>query len=385
MTSGSVWHSSASERDAWSFIVGRSFIAAVNSGASNSVLTSLWTFADAEDASIEELVGAVPLGSDGGVHSFAVVSMLGVVDESAGDRVISVVVRGSAVVDVFSVGGARRFAAGGMEPWMLADFRSVTAVIVSGDDQPTSPVAQSGAGALPMANGIVRADRLLWSLAPVAFPAETDRRPRAEPVAPDAEPVAPRPHAEVPAPRAEAEDIEEGDIEATIITARDPRHTPSPIDDETVLVSRSGSRSAPAAPPRAATPPIAEFRFRVGAAQPQPLDAPTVIGRNPTAPRVIAGRTPRLVRVESPDAAVSSTHLRLVQEGGAVVATDLRSTNGTLVTPLGGKRRRLRPGEAMVVLVGTRIDIGDGNIIEIMPAEQTLGSAQAPEPGKGPA
>jgi pSer/pThr/pTyr-binding forkhead associated (FHA) protein len=82
---------------------------------------------------------------------------------------------------------------------------------------------------------------------------------------------------------------------------------------------------------------------------------------------------------------VSSSHLRLVAEGGAVVATDLRSTNGTLVTPRGGKRRRLRPGESLVVLAGTRIDIGDGNIIEIMSTESRLEPAASPEPGKGPA
>jgi len=371
VTSGSVWHLPTSGRDDWSFVVARSFLAAVNAGASDTVLATLWALADADDVTVEQLVGAIPLGVEAGVHSFAVVSMPGAPDQSAGDRVVTVVVRGAAVVDLFSVGGARRFGAGAVEPWMLADFRSVTAVVIGGDDQPTAPVPRSGAGSLPVNSGIVVAERLLWSLAPVAFSRAAHESGHTAPRA-----LAPETSAEAP-----------HDLDATIVTARERQVASSPLDDETVLISRSGSRVAPAEPqnPRSAPPPAVRFRFRVASGEPQPLDSPVVIGRNPSAPRVIAGRTPRLVQVESPDAAVSSSHLRLVHEGGAVVATDLRSTNGTLVTPLGGKRRRMRPGETLVVLPGARIDIGDGNIIEIMPAEQILGSAHSPEPGKGPA
>jgi hypothetical protein len=56
--------------------------------------------------------------------------------------------------------------------------------------------------------------------------------------------------------------------------------------------------------------------------------------------------------------------VRIEQTGDAVVVTDLRSTNGTVLTIL-GERVRLRPGQSHVVLAGTTVDIGDGNIIEI--------------------
>jgi hypothetical protein len=378
VTSGSVWYASASTRDGWHFVVARSFLIAVNAGASNSVLAALWALADAEEIAVEDLVGVIPLSADSGVHSFALVSFERDAAAQPHDRVVTAVVRGSAVVDLFSIGGSRRFGAGGVEPWMLADFRSVTAVVIGGDDVPTSPVADVGTGSLPVDSGIVQAARLLWTLEPVEFRA-----------------IAPRPGPEkhgaldiVGTATNESDHVDspQVDTEATIITAR-KLPVFAPLDDETILLSRTGSRSRPASPEAVAavSPPVVRFTFRLASGEPQPLDAPTVFGRNPSAPRVVAGRVPRLVRVDSPDAAVSSTHLRLVAEGGAVVATDLRSTNGTLVTPRGGKRRRLRPGESLVVLAGTRIDIGDGNIIEIMSTQPRLEPTVSPEPGKGPA
>jgi pSer/pThr/pTyr-binding forkhead associated (FHA) protein len=89
-----------------------------------------------------------------------------------------------------------------------------------------------------------------------------------------------------------------------------------------------------------------------------------LVGRRPVPQRVADGAAPRLVTVASPTAEVSSTHVRIEQSGDAVVVTDLRSTNGTVVTGPAGARR-LRPGESVVVLAGARVDIGDGNIIEI--------------------
>jgi hypothetical protein len=54
-------------------------------------------------------------------------------------------------------------------------------------------------------------------------------------------------------------------------------------------------------------------------------------------------------------------------EGERLVATDLRSTNGTIVrTPRGS--RRMRAGESIVVTPGTILDLGDDTIVEILPA-----------------
>ena len=75
-------------------------------------------------------------------------------------------------------------------------------------------------------------------------------------------------------------------------------------------------------------------------------------------------------RADSPRSVVSSTHLELRLEGTRLVATDLRSTNGTTVRTAAGVRR-LRAGESLVVTPGSSIDLGDDTIIEILPAHGT--------------
>ncbi|MGW4927725.1 FHA domain-containing protein [Agromyces sp. NPDC004153] len=109
--------------------------------------------------------------------------------------------------------------------------------------------------------------------------------------------------------------------------------------------------------------------FRVVGGDPRPVTGPVLIGRRPHAPRVPdpRGVVPELVTVASPRAVVSGTHLELRVEGTRVVATDLRSTNGTIVRSATGVRR-MRAGESIVVAPGTRLDLGDDTIIEILPA-----------------
>jgi hypothetical protein len=96
-----------------------------------------------------------------------------------------------------------------------------------------------------------------------------------------------------------------------------------------------------------------------------PLDREVFLGRNPAPTRIQSGTSPRLVIVPSPTSDVSRTHVSVRQLGGSVIVTDLRSTNGSRVEVPGSAPRTLRQGESMVVSVGTRIDIGDGNVIEV--------------------
>ncbi|GAA4665901.1 FHA domain-containing protein [Frondihabitans cladoniiphilus] len=97
------------------------------------------------------------------------------------------------------------------------------------------------------------------------------------------------------------------------------------------------------------------------------LSSPLVIGRRPSGPRVLRGDVPALVTVPSPRGEVSGSHVEIRQEGSAVVVTDLRSTNGTRVEIPGRNPVALRQGESLVVLTGTIVDIGDGNLLEILP------------------
>jgi hypothetical protein len=100
------------------------------------------------------------------------------------------------------------------------------------------------------------------------------------------------------------------------------------------------------------------------------LDTTVYIGRRPSTPRIHTGPTPRLVTLPSPGRELSATHLELKVVGGAVVASDMRSTNGTVVQLPGAAPRTLIRGESAVVVPGTRIDLGDGAVLDILPPRE---------------
>lgn len=130
----------------------------------------------------------------------------------------------------------------------------------------------------------------------------------------------------------------------------------------------------------AALEPVYGFRIRGRA--PIALDVPALVGRKPTAPRIPGKIFPRLVRVSSPLSEVSSTHVELRQEGTSVIVTDLRSTNGSVVRMPGARPVTLCQGESLVVRSGTLVDIGDGNVIEIVPPPR-LSVAEDPAGERG--
>lgn len=96
------------------------------------------------------------------------------------------------------------------------------------------------------------------------------------------------------------------------------------------------------------------------------LDAPVVIGRAPNADRsTVEGA--RLLTVQSPGHDISRTHAQVEPDGWEIIVTDLHSTNGSAVV-LGGPeivRRRLAPGESMVVPLGSVLELGDGVSVAI--------------------
>jgi len=100
------------------------------------------------------------------------------------------------------------------------------------------------------------------------------------------------------------------------------------------------------------------------------LDLTVYLGRRPSVPRIASDRRVRLVAVPSVEKQVSATHLELRQTGDAVVATDMRSTNGSTVIVPGSKPRTLLRGESAVVTPGTLIDLGDGNVLELLSPER---------------
>jgi hypothetical protein len=166
------------------------------------------------------------------------------------------------------------------------------------------------------------------------------------------------------------------DLDDTIVPGPRPVHGPRGDVDDTVVRT---SRPDPSAGDTAASPPhalpdpgvsTAHYAFRVGpAGRPVRLDVVAYLGRGPKPRRVFSGEPPRLIRVESPTSEVSNTHLEIRQLGASVVLTDLHSTNGSIVVVPGSTPHRLRQGESMVVTPGTLVDIGDGNVVEILPLQ----------------
>jgi len=94
-----------------------------------------------------------------------------------------------------------------------------------------------------------------------------------------------------------------------------------------------------------------------------------VLGRAPDPARSEAA-DPRLVSLPSPSREISSTHLEIRPAPGpdasGVVATDLGSTNGTVLVQPGMPREELRAGVAVPLLPGAVIDLGDGITIEVV-------------------
>jgi hypothetical protein len=96
------------------------------------------------------------------------------------------------------------------------------------------------------------------------------------------------------------------------------------------------------------------------------LDRPVYVGRSPRSPRITSGLVPELVAVPSPRREVSATHIEIQQEGRAIVVRDLGSTNGTRLSAPGAPPSVLSPGASRVIAAGTRLDLGDDVVLEIV-------------------
>ncbi|KQQ95710.1 hypothetical protein ASF62_04240 [Leifsonia sp. Leaf325] len=409
-----VVHDAAHSR--WIFIVGEHFVAAIPAGTDPAVVAAL-DERTSRAVTVEELVSLIPLGGEGAVAGFALV-VAGA--PSDGDGVpVSGVVRGDVVVDVYSVGGSRRFSDRGIRPWLLADFRAVTAVVIAEDGSAVPRPAEIGIGE-PVGLGPTGAARLDWqpgeppaveaggrsdagvgspphddsgdgdgagdgaaagpgvaaAVAPVGDTvlrprrfaeddtalrprrlAEDDTvlRPRRRELAPDA---APEPPALAAEPRVD-EDVPPTPHQAG------PERQPDALLEARAM---QPTQPTPQQPPR----PRPRFGLRIGQGDERELDAVYLIGRRPRLGRVPAvGEHVRLVDVPSPSREVSATHVEIRREGDVVVVTDQRSTNGTFVVPPHAERIRLRPGQSMVVSVGTMVHIGDGTIVTISALEDS--------------
>ncbi len=113
--------------------------------------------------------------------------------------------------------------------------------------------------------------------------------------------------------------------------------------------------------------PVARLTFSSG--EVVVVDRPVLVGRAPEERRFSTTERPMLVAVPSPQHEISSTHLEIRPGSGAdhgsAVATDLGSTNGTILVQPGLAPESLKPGVAVQLLPGAVIDLGDGVTIQV--------------------
>ncbi|SIO18321.1 FHA domain-containing protein [Agromyces cerinus] len=357
MVSGAVSSSASAGAPAWDVIVGDRFIAAVAAPAPQGVLDALSDAASDDRLALEALVGLLPSGRVDPVASFGLVWWA-----EGATTSVTAVVRGDAVVDLASPGGSRRFDARGIRPWHLADFDDVVALRITDAATPLGREPTAGEPVVPR-RASLRASSVEWTAAgrPADVPVPTPWL--------DADTLlAPRQHeAGLGAPVADTVITPRQAARVSGATASSPTG-PGAATEE----SPSGSPATPA--DVAGEPAQNGPRFRIGAGQPVTITAPVLIGRKPLPPRIAGSdMQPELLTVESPAAIVSGTHLELRLIGTRLVATDLHSTNGTVLRTMSGTRR-LRAGESVVVLPGTRLDLGDDTIIEILLAQGSPGA-----------
>lgn len=295
----------------WRYVIAMNWVAAVPANTELAVVQALLRLREDATTTLERVVGAIPLGGEHAVEDFAAVELVAAPGLAFGDTTASVIVRGRASVDVFGPGGSRRHESRGIRPWLLADFREVTALSFS--------VADAGAIAA----------------------------------------------SELPPPGASASVDGDGQWAEQGGAQQGTALSGQRLDLVLGVPGEAGEQTAQLLPDGRA---VAPHRMRV-AGEIFTLDVESYIGRRPRA-TPLTHSTARLVTVPSPAQEVSATHALVSQHDGDVVVTDLKSTNGTLVELPDGSQLRLHAMVATVIPPGSRILLGDGVVVELLePAE----------------
>jgi len=171
-----------------------------------------------------------------------------------------------------------------------------------------------------------------------------------------------------PQPEPAPDDLDDTVVRGTVpvppALVEPPQPEPRAVPTVLAPVLAPGVPSSDVDEPAPSTRP--PFRARLANGTELPIDGPVYLGRKPSPPRIHTGPPPRLVTFPSPSRELSATHLELRVVGGSLIASDMRSTNGTVVRLPRSAPRTLIRGESVVVVPGTRIDLGDGAILDIL-------------------
>ena len=114
--------------------------------------------------------------------------------------------------------------------------------------------------------------------------------------------------------------------------------------------------------PRLVHKPVLAQLITAGGARVEVTDT-VLIGRAPSAQA--GDGNPILLPIPSPNSDISRTHLKVAVKDWDIVATDLHSTNGTMLVRPGQAPVRMMPGTPVTVEPGTILDLGDGGVITV--------------------
>jgi len=114
--------------------------------------------------------------------------------------------------------------------------------------------------------------------------------------------------------------------------------------------------------PRLVQRPVMAQLITAGGARIELTDT-VLIGRAPAAQA--GDGNPILLPLPSPNSDISRTHLKVAVRDWDIVATDLHSTNGTMLVRPGQAPVRMMPGTPVTVEPGTILDLGDGGVITV--------------------
>lgn len=134
--------------------------------------------------------------------------------------------------------------------------------------------------------------------------------------------------------------------ESQVVVVGGTGETPDPDQEMGSTQLRSRNPAAPSA-----------VRLRFDDGQHHVLAGSALVGRNPAS---AAGESvDLLIPFADMGRSVSKTHLHLIVDSTGVWVTDRNSTNGSGVTPRGGERQRLEPGQPVLAPVGATVHFGD--------------------------
>jgi len=314
--------------------------------AAKARVAGLWETVD-DGAGFDEVLDAVISGGLRDLPAFVLVAGEG--------RDVKVVIRGAGEAELSTAEGTVTITGSDDTTWVEQNVVGVTALRIR--------VADGTGPAYTVGSGLVRIASVEHPAKPV--PGPTTLVPDAEVVAVPVEPPEPPRPARILPPDPQLQ--------------KPPAAAPEPVTEAMAAVAApvSGPTSGPSsedlAQPSEPTEGSAEssvVRLVFSSGEVVDVDRPVVVGRAPDQGRYAGEVGVRLITVPSPHHEISSTHLEVRpgsgSDEGAAVATDLGSTNGTVVVVPGLPAEDLRPGVGVRLMPGSTIDLGEGVTIQVV-------------------